>query len=119
MINDKTCKFNDDQQGLTTGLSANAKQVDDVHMAPYLLHYLHFLVTEMIMNPIMVSMVMMTLTNAVMTTMTMMMMMTMMMTNHLNKVNHLAISVAFLQHLNCHSDRLSDNDKYDDDDNVT
>ena len=53
--------------------------------------------------------------NAVM----MMMMMTMMMTNHLNKVNHLAISVAFLQHLNCHSDRLSDNDKYDDDDNVT
>ena len=43
----------------------------------------------------------------------------MMMTNHLNKVNHLAISVAFLQHLNCHSDRLSDNDKYDDDDNVT
>ena len=112
MINDKTCKFNDDQQGLTTGLSANAKQVDDVHMAPYLLHYLHFLV---IMIPIMVVLIMMTLTNAVMTTMTM----TMMMTNHLNKVNHLAISVTFLQHLNCHSDRLSDNDKYDDDDNVT
>ena len=107
MINDETCKFNDDQQGLTTGLSANAKQVDDVHMAAYLLHYLHFLVTEMIMNPIMVSMVIMTLTNAVMT-MTMMTMMTMRMTNHLNKVNHLAISVAFLQHLNCHSDWLSD-----------
>ena len=56
MINDETCKFNDDQQGLTTGLSANAKQVDDVHMAPYLLHYLHFLV---IMIPIMVVLIMM------------------------------------------------------------
>ena len=38
-----TCKFDDDQQGLTTRLSANAKQVDDVHMTPNLLHYLHFL----------------------------------------------------------------------------
>ena len=31
-----------------------------------------------------------------------------MMMNHLNKINHLAISVPLLQHLNCHSDRLSD-----------
>ena len=46
----QTCKFNDDQQGLPTGLSANSEEVDDVHVAPDLLHYLHFLTTEMIIN---------------------------------------------------------------------
>ena len=38
-----TCKFNDDQQWLSTGLGADAKEVDYVHVAPDLLHYLHLL----------------------------------------------------------------------------
>ena len=41
-----TCKFNNDQQGLTPRLSANAKKVDDVYMTPYLLHYLHLLIIK-------------------------------------------------------------------------
>ena len=49
MLNDNTCKFNDDQQGLTPRLSANTKQVDDIYMAAYLLHYLHLLVTKISM----------------------------------------------------------------------
>ena len=43
-----TCILDNDKQWLATGLCAHAKEVDDVHVAPDLLHYLHFLMTEMI-----------------------------------------------------------------------
>ena len=54
-----TCKFNDDQQWLSTGLGADAKEVDDVYMAPDLLHYLHLLVTMVMVMVVMMMLVMM------------------------------------------------------------
>ena len=54
-----TCKFNDDQQWLSTGLGADTKEVDDVYMAPDLLHYLHLLVTMVMVVMMMLMMVMM------------------------------------------------------------
>ena len=54
-----TCKFNDDQQWLSTGLGADAKEVDDVYMAPDLLHYLHLLVTMVMVMVMMTMLVMM------------------------------------------------------------
>ena len=58
-ISDKhTCKFNDDQQWLSTRLGADAKEVDDVYMAPDLLHYLHLLVTMVMVMVTMLVMMM-------------------------------------------------------------
>ena len=67
--------------------------------------------TVMMMTLSRVTMVMMMMVMIMMSTVTMMtliMMMMVMTMKHLNKVNHLSISVTFLQHLNCHSDRLSE-----------
>ena len=77
----------------------NAKKVDDVHMAPYLLHYLHLLMKCDVMTMLEMRMMMMVEMIVIMMMMAML---------HLNKVNHLAVSVAFFEHLNCHSDRLPD-----------